>query len=395
MRPILIDPDLNAQFEELGWVVVPFLSPEEVDQVVQIYRETGPAPGDPRLSIFFDYQSGSPDYKRAASNALRPIWERHAADILDDYELFYPEFIMKWPGYRSGFAPHQDVTFVDESKYRTVSIWVPMVDVTGEDGADAGLICMLPGSHRWVEWPQAWNPEFPFSGLERDIIEKHSVGVPVRAGEGLVFDHRIVHFSLPNNNPVPRLVCDGNFRPREAEMYHYRSSGEGSFDLYAIDEEFFFDTNPALLSQGPPEPDRFVRSLTVPRPTVTAEDLERWCRDVKVPTGDGVIELAGRLDGDDYWYEMGNSEWRSQAVPFCASCGTEEAVHPTPEDDLGYVKHLCATCDPDGVPVVEEPVVEARIEAPAPEPASVPVIGAAPAPSLARRLVRRLRRALT
>lgn len=346
-RPTLRDPALEAHFDLFGFAVVPFFSERDVAWLVERYSSLGPAPDDPRLSIYFDYQSGSAAYKQEVVEAVRPLFEERGAEHLFDHHLFYPEFIMKWPGHRSGFAPHIDVTFVEERVYHTTSTWCPLVDVTGVDGCDNGMVWLVPGSHKFAWWPQAYLPDFHYGGVERAVIEDWGVGIPLRAGEALIFDHRIVHFSLPNAASVPRLAIDGNWRPREAPMYHYRQVGDDTFERYAIDDDFFWHTNPISLKQGPPAGAPLVDTLTLPRPTVTEERLAAWCSAVPDALGFDVKRHALEWMDEDAgrgWYSMKNDNWRLRAVPYCASCRSEDDLEPSGRAALGQVSYLCAAC---------------------------------------------------
>ena len=52
--------------------------------------------------------------------------------------------LVKWPGQDGAMGTHQDWTFVDERRFRSVTVWCPLVDVEQRNGA----LELLPGSHR-------------------------------------------------------------------------------------------------------------------------------------------------------------------------------------------------------------------------------------------------------
>lgn len=346
-RATLRDPALEAHFQTFGFVVVPFLSERDIAHLIELYSSLGPAPDDPRLSIYFDYQSSSAEYKQEVVAGIQALFEERGAEHLDDHRLFYPEFIMKWPGHRSGFAPHIDVSFVDERVFHTTSTWCPLTDVTGSDGCDNGMVWLVPGSHRFAWWPQAFLPDFHYGGVERAIIEDWGVGVPLRAGEALVFDHRIVHFSLPNRAGAPRLAVDGNWSPAEAPLYHYRQVGTGDFELYDLPDDFFFQTNPISLKQGPPAGAHLAHRLSLHRPKMTESILAAHCEQVPEALGFDVKRHA--LDwmdpaAGDGWYSMVRDDWRLRSVPFCIECGSEEDLQASSRGPLGQVGYRCGGC---------------------------------------------------
>lgn len=330
MRSTCLDPAAEASLRDLGYAVIPFLDADQVASVEEVYWRLGPAPGDPRMTIHFDFQSESPDYKRAVADALRPILEPRIDATLDRFHLFSPNFIMKWPGDRSGFAPHQDTSLVDERHHRSVTIWCPLIDTIGADGTDNGILRFLPGSHRFVEWIRAHDPgAFAFEGFEQDIIDRFGVAVPLKAGEAVVFDHRTVHFSMPNASERPRLVIAMGLQPREADLLHYRRAGDDHFDVYGIDDDYYINLDPFALRQGVPGYAK-VDEVRMERPVVTRDQFEDLCR----AAGVRANELPGI------------APTRVNADPFCFKCGTQEDLiggnHRRAEH--GNLQLLCRTC---------------------------------------------------
>lgn len=330
MRSTCLDPVAEASLAELGYAVIPFLDADQVAQVEEVYWRLGPAPGDPRMTIHFDFQSESPEYKRAVADTLRPVLEPRIDATLDRFHLFSPNFIMKWPGDRSGFAPHQDTSLVDETQHRSVTIWCPLVDTMGADGSDNGILRFLPGSHEFIEWIRAHDPgAFAFEGFEEDIIDRFGVAVPLRAGEAVVFDHRTVHFSMPNSSDRPRLVIAMGLRPQEADLLHYRRGEDDRFDVYAIDDDYYIDLDPFALRRGAPAGYSKVDEVRMSRPVVDRAEFERRCSEV-VPHPAPHPATSTRVNAD----------------PFCFKCGTQEDLiggnHRRAEH--GNLQLLCRTC---------------------------------------------------
>jgi hypothetical protein len=335
VRATFFDAELERALDRDGYAVVPLLDDDAVGELTELYWRIGPAPGDPRMTIHFDFQSPSAEYKQAVSDLTRPILEPKVASLLDRFHLFSPSFIMKWPGGRSGFAPHQDSTLVDEQRFRSVTIWCPLTDTTGADGQDNGILRFVPGSHEFVRWIRAHDPgAFAFDGLEQDIVDHFGVALPLRAGEAVLFDHRTVHFSMPNDSQDSRLVVAMGLRPAEADLLHFRrdpevdADGREWFDVYEIDDDYFIQLSPFSVREGVPGYQQIDR-VSMHRPSVSAAEFERMCRSV-APDVQRDEAIAGR---------------RVLADPFCFRCGTVTGL----VDDPGRLEHgnhqlLCHDC---------------------------------------------------
>lgn len=334
VRRTFLDPALDADFARYGFVVIPFLDATQVGKLTDLYWRRGPAPDDPQSTIFFDFQSEDSSFKRAMVEELRPLLEPHFESILDDHHLFYPNYIMKWPGDRSGFAPHQDTSLVDEAAFRSVTIWCPLNDTMMSDGSDNGMLYVVPGSHQFAPSVRAHDPgAFTFEGTEEAIVEKYGVGVPVAAGEAVVFDHQLVHFSMPNESPDPRLVIALGLRPADAQLLHFRRQGEGEVDSYAIDDDYFIDLNPFSVRAGVPGYER-VGTQPLNRPSVSLDQFEQWCIDA----GPGPASAVDRM------VAHAQRPSRVNADPFCFRCGSTDDLIDGRQGEHGNVQFLCRSC---------------------------------------------------
>lgn len=333
MHQTFKDAGLEAEFERYGYVVVPFLESEEIQPLIDAYWEVGPPADDPQISIFFDYQSTDERYKRAIAARTRAVLERHGARLFADHRLFYPNYVMKWPNPRSGFAPHQDSSFVDEDEHRSLSVWCPLVDTEPVDGIDVGMFHLVPGSHRLRRTVRAHQPQsFAFSECTTEVIEDLAIGVPVRAGEALVFDHRLLHFSWPNASTEPRLVIAGGYCPAAAPVYHFRETEPGSAERYEVDDDFFLAYNPFRLAEGPPAGYRLETTVTWDTTPVVAAELRDSC---------------GHLDGLPRGSRaLATSHHGEQVIgeAFCFRCGAELREDRPAASQAGNRAQLCRAC---------------------------------------------------
>ncbi|OWY63187.1 hypothetical protein B7486_54450, partial [cyanobacterium TDX16] len=121
-----------------------------------------------------------------------------------------------------------------------------------DDELDNGPLRVVPRSHRVVPRWRGSHTADPFGGHQDFIVERCVQEVPVRAGDVVVMDNRVLHCSAPNRSGRPRLAAAIGIRPSEAQLLHPYQHGD-RIDLHAVDERFFFDFDPeGLKREGPP-----------------------------------------------------------------------------------------------------------------------------------------------
>jgi hypothetical protein len=330
-RATLRDRAAQDHLAEFGFAVVPMLDAGLLAEVRAVYDHIGPAPDDPRIAINWSFHSRSAEYKQEVKARLLSLVRPVLEEVLDDHDVYLTTFITKWPGPDSGFAVHQDPSLVDERRFRGVTIWVPLVDTGIVDGRDNGMLWVVPGSHRFsrsLRLPDV--DRFQFAEHEAAVVERHGIGVPVGAGEALVFDNRVLHYSMPNETHEPRVVLSFGVRPAEAACVHLRDQGDGIVDLYEIDDDFYIDVLPAEQhlweSSGPP-----VARLRAVDRRWSAEEFDRLCEAVP-PVTDRPVIHAGAAH-----------RWRDPGA-FCALCGARAELDDEVRVGRNNAQLVCATC---------------------------------------------------
>lgn len=146
MHPVFKDPALQATFDQLGYAPIPgFLSREEVESLKKAYFDTLPERGGSMLSEETDFQSDSAitydftfidrnhAYKQKVFDIIDGAFKKHYEKYLANYTPIIANFIRKEQN--AGEVPmHQNWAFVDERKYTSVSIWVPLIDSNEANG---------------------------------------------------------------------------------------------------------------------------------------------------------------------------------------------------------------------------------------------------------------------
>ncbi|MBT5186613.1 MAG: phytanoyl-CoA dioxygenase family protein [Kordiimonadaceae bacterium] len=228
------------QYQEQGFLVLPQLStPEELAQIRAIYDRLFSQQAGRDAGLYLDL-GGVDDEGQETEQAIPQILDMIAlAPELEHTLLRANSLVIGKQLYGDGgqikgdmailkpakTAPetpwHQDEAYWDVTKkHRACSIWVPLLDVTME----SGCMSYIPGSHKLGIFPhQRMNNDPRIHALE--IVENctdlsTAVACPVKAGEAIVHDQRMLHYAGPNVSDLPRRAYISGYRfsptPRKA-----------------------------------------------------------------------------------------------------------------------------------------------------------------------------------
>lgn len=254
MRKVLNNDALNDEFVKKGYVCVPFISPAEVAELKQKFFETLPNSGgqittsetgvaNSRLVTYdFTFIDKNPEYKREIFNIITAFFKPHMDRLLANYRPIIANYIRKQTN--TGEVPlHENWAFADERKCFTVSIWCPLVDSTVENGT----LQVVPGSHK--RFGEIRGPMIPWEldNIKNEIIEKYLVPLETKAGDCVILDDSIVHYSPINKTNDLRLAIQLICIPSEFPSIHYHMNPSVSMEqveVLEVDVDFYMQFNP-------------------------------------------------------------------------------------------------------------------------------------------------------
>ena len=254
MRKVFIDDQLNQEFIQNGFVRIPFITAEEVAELKKKFFDTLPESGgqistnetgveNSRLVTYdFTFIDKSPEYKQRVFDIITAYFKPHMEKLLADYRPIIANYIRKKTD--TGEVPlHENWAFADERKCFTVSIWCPLVDSTIENGT----LQVVPGSHK--RFGEIRGPMIPWEldEIKQEIITRHLVPLETKAGECVILDDSIVHYSAINKTNDLRLAIQLICIPAELPSIHYHMNPSVSMekvDVLEVDVDFYMQFNP-------------------------------------------------------------------------------------------------------------------------------------------------------
>jgi hypothetical protein len=233
MLPVFADAKHQSDFEKNGFIILPFYNEAEIKELEELYYRLHP---NNENGFFPSTFSKDKTYRYEADREIRRIGARSINYYCIGIKVMCGSFIVKNPGPDSGMCVHQDMSLVDESRYTGINIWVPLVDLTVENGT----LFVIPGSHRVLPTYRGSSiPEF-FAPV-MDAMTDYLQPIIIKAGEAVFFDQSIIHFSPPNYSDKIRIVTNTYFAHSNTEFrtYYWNKDEYGNaVEAFAQDDGF-------------------------------------------------------------------------------------------------------------------------------------------------------------
>lgn len=243
-RKTFRDPQVQALFERQGYVKLPFAERAELDAAWAKIRSLEPSdsfasgqemdiPSQSYHCTFFDKNRG---YRSRVFEILSDFFAPAIQSHFIDHTPIQANVFLKPPG--QGFVyPHQNLTVTDESRFSSLSLWCPFQDTRAENGT----MFVVPGSHRKF---MKWRSTHIYWPLMRMFMEpvglKYMEEIEVRAGELLLIDDSIIHYTPDNHSASPRIVFHGMVAPREAPVWYCQLDEAGKkVEVYETERDFW------------------------------------------------------------------------------------------------------------------------------------------------------------
>jgi hypothetical protein len=234
--PVFTDPKLESDFARDGYVVLPLLNQREVEELKAAYAENVTELPDP---ITMTGMGSDVARRRRLGERLYEVMGPPMARLMPDFTVVTGRnFIVKRGGDKAGrMLMHQDFSFVDQTVERGVHVWIPLVDVNHENGC----LKVSPGSHRLINHIAGpGGLPNPYDAVLDELDENCTVSLPMRAGEALFFDERLMHGSEPNQIPADRPAANIAFvrTGLKQRMHIVSKETPDVLDIFELDHEF-------------------------------------------------------------------------------------------------------------------------------------------------------------
>jgi len=231
MSPLFNDTQLQQQFERDGFVVIPFLNDTEVSGLSSLFYELHKQVPQNFYSTTFN---ASPEFKQQINDYTEKTFGAKVDSTFTGIKKLGSSFLCKAPGEGGKMPVHQDWTVVDESKFCSVTIWIPLVDTNEKNGA----IRVLRGSHKFTDTLRAPTLPVEYAKLQDEIWNEMEL-LPMKAGQAFIFNHALLHASSPNLTDKERVAITYGVLPEKAQLMLYHLNEDKLLEKYLMPDDMF------------------------------------------------------------------------------------------------------------------------------------------------------------
>lgn len=240
MRQIFRNSALNEAFENDGYVDFPFLDSSQIAAVMELVKrlnqESNASLAEVDSSYRLSFFNPNAEMRTRINDEITAVIQPLVDELIIDFSTTIVNIFDKEPG--SGMVPlHQNWTFVDEDKFRSLTLWVPLINTTRRNGT----LEVVKGSHGVLTKYRSASIPWVFQDIIDPIIEKYSDPINLELGQAAMIDDSIIHYSSDNNSDQSRIIFQLLMGPKEATTIHYfwHPQTPDRLEVFEVDRAFF------------------------------------------------------------------------------------------------------------------------------------------------------------
>lgn len=239
MEARIIDEKLAADFRKYGFAVIDrFWDDAAIGNILratEAFREEL----DAATPFSTSTDSIRTEFRQAMRDAINAeVLPEKTVAYFEGYTPFYSNLLIKKPHAHSEMVLHTDWSITDESRYLPLQIWIPLTDVSRENGT----LAVVPGSHHLTHVYRGLGVEEPYLAWGEELMRDQLFYLEVPRGTAVLYHPGILHYSPPNRSAQNRLAVLVSYYPTAygPVLYHKaRISFPGSVSVYELTPGFF------------------------------------------------------------------------------------------------------------------------------------------------------------
>jgi hypothetical protein len=243
---------MERELVERGYTTAQLLSAEEAAELWQALQALKQKAGfgitdgnGSQLKHHASFMDADQNYRRESSALIENWIGPRITRVLPSMMFATGSFHVKAP--HSGIVGlHRDWTLTETPSELAYNAWLPLVDVDEHNGA----LRVVPCSHQ-VTLQLSTAKLAPYYASYVQAVQAIATLVPSKAGQAIVYDSRLLHWSADNESAEIRPAVGIGLIPKGTRPAFYKAADdEGSYVVYDMSNGEFLRHTPEDLYSG-------------------------------------------------------------------------------------------------------------------------------------------------
>lgn len=253
--------DVSLLLAENGFVILDILDKNEVDYLNQLCSQFLHPAGQDFISSSHFLNKEDSTY---INQQLHLILQEKISSLFPELQLLGGTLATKRKG-KNILKAHNDWSIVDETTYNSYNLWTTLVNTNKQNGT----LGVIPGSHLWESDVRGFQIPNAYENFSKQFIE---IGYEpeLKAGQAILYNHKLVHYSRPNTTDVARNVAIIGLKDKSATLQVAIGTTNNKIEIYKTDEEDFYTFNAESIRAK----NQLLLQTKMPNSTLTWKQIE-------------------------------------------------------------------------------------------------------------------------
>ncbi len=275
-RKIFFDPDNDEAFKEQGFLTASLLDTDTINHLKRLVEDcqfkTSGSDKKKLSGINVSLYDTRQDVRELFFDEVWKTLQQKLAGFVVNYEPVMINFWSKVAGGGS-LELHQNWTHVDEEKYISMSLWIPLQPTNRKNGT----IELVPKSQQKISGIRGPGIDHVFRDIQQQIISDYLVPINLQVGEVVFLDDSILHYTGNNTDVNSRDSIQVLLKPVEAPALFFvgnNKEADNSVQCFEVERNFFSNLNPGKLGREPLQYAKPLKSFTKDFKQLTLQEFK-------------------------------------------------------------------------------------------------------------------------
>ena len=239
------NPSIEQNLLQNGFAVIDANLLNEVDDLQDYIAAHFQFKGN---DFYYSLLANTFEQNKVLQNSIRKILNNFYETQFTDYRTITESFLAKPANTSDELLLHQDWNYTDEKNFSAYNIWIPLTDVTKENGT----LFFLKGSHLWFN--NLRSATLPTARISMNNFSSAQIEmIIVKKGQALLFHPAVFHGSYPNHSSQNRIVVTSTLLPQEAPfLYYQKSETSNEVKVFQLNDDTFLKDLKTIAVGGNP-----------------------------------------------------------------------------------------------------------------------------------------------